>query len=194
MLAVAEGRWLDDALADRCIDAISSGVLSLRPQRIGVGIGGLNKAALAAIRRLITAVRGLPIPALLYASGSSFRKDIGTERPEGFWDRLIDIFATVDVISLSATEHRQLDAKWGDGWLDQLLRESNLKLAVKHSSGSAEVRVAESAMDWLAEPEKLVEMARQAATRFAGQSLTGLGARFDGALSAAVLANTRKSG
>jgi hypothetical protein len=189
VLAVAEGRWLDDALADRCIDAISSGVLSLRPRRIGVGVGGLNKASLSAMQRLIKAVRELPVPAVIFATGSSFHHDIGTERPAGFWDRLLEIFATVDVISLSATEQRQLDLKWAEGWLDRLLREGDLKLAVKHSSGNAELRSAASATGWLAEPQKILAVARREATRFAGQSLTGLGARFDGVLSAAVLLN-----
>jgi hypothetical protein len=187
MLSVPDGRWLDEALADRSVAAICDAVFALKPGVVGVGIGGLNKADLSAVQRLIEDVRRLPVPALIFASGSSFRRDVTGERPPDFWDRLRDVFGAVDVVSLSSTEQRQLDSHWGDGWLDHMLEETALKLAVRHSSGDANARLSSRAQAAIDDPTAVLAVARAEATRFAAQALTGLGARFDGVVSAGLL-------
>jgi hypothetical protein len=189
MLSVPDGRWLDDGLADRSLDAIAGGLLSLRPKRIGVGIGGLNKASLPAVLRIIREVRQLPVPAVIFATGSSFRGDVGTERPAGFWDRLNEVLGSVDVVSLSSAEHRQLDSIWGDGWAERLQANGLLKLLVRHSSQDAVLSQTKTAHLCLEDADSILKTARAEATRYARQALTGLGARFDGILSAAVLLN-----
>ena len=189
MLSVPDGRWLDDALATSSLDAIFRGVLSLRPKRIGVGIGGLNKASLPAVQRLVREIRQLPVPALIFATGSSFRKDIGTDRPADFWDSLLDVLCSVDVISVSSAEHRQLDAIYGDGWRDRALRAGRLKFLVRHSSKDALIVEGDGADAFLEPADAMLDMARAEASRHASEALTGLGARFDGVLSAAMLLN-----
>jgi hypothetical protein len=187
MLSVPDGRWLDETLAVRSLDAITSAVLSLRPKRIGVGIGGLNKASLAAVLGLIREIRQLQVPAVLFATGSSFRLDVGAERPSGFWDQLLEVLGAVDVVSLSSAEHRQLDSIWGSGWYEALLRDRALKFLVRHSSKDAVLQQAADAADYLEDAEAILEVARKEATGYAQKALTGLGARFDGVLSAAML-------
>jgi hypothetical protein len=189
MLSVPDGRWLDDGLATRSLDSIFSSVLSLRPKRIGVGIGGLNKASLPAVQRLVGEIRQLPIPAVVFATGSSFRTDIGAERPPDFWDRLLDVLCSVDVISLSSAEDRQLEAIYGERWVEMALRAGRLKFMIRHSSQAAVVLRGEGAEGCLESAEAILETARAEATRYARQALTGLGARFDGVLSAAMLLN-----
>jgi hypothetical protein len=124
---------------------------------------------------------------VVFATGSSFRKDIGTKRPAGFWDRLLDILCSVDVISLSSAEHRQLDAIYGDGWRDRALHAGTLKFLVAHSSKDATIFRAVGADALLESADAMLEIARAEATRHASRALTGLGARFDGVLSAAML-------
>jgi hypothetical protein len=187
MLSVPDGRWLDEALADRSVAAICEAVLALKPGTVGLGIGGLNKADLGAVLRIIENVRRLPVPTVIFASGSSFRRDVTGTRPPGFWDRLREVFAAADIVSLSATEQRQLDAHWGEDWLDRMLEETTLKLAVRHSSGDATFRLASRAQGAVDNPQEVLVVARAEATRFAAQALTGLGARFDGVVSAALL-------
>jgi hypothetical protein len=189
MLSVPDGRWLDDGLAARALDAIGGGVLSLRPKRIGVGIGGLNKASLHAVQQLIQEIRRLPVPAVIFATGSSFRKDIGTERPVDYWDQLLEIFSSVDVVSVSSAEYRQLEAVYDEDWGLKALDGGTLKFLIRHSSGDALTYRSEIASAYLESIEAIVETARAEASQHAQQALTGLGARLDGVLSAAVLLN-----
>ena len=193
MLAVAEGRWLDEALAERSIEAIGNGVFALQPALVGVGIGGLNKATPSAVLHVIEEMRRLPVPAVIFATGSSFRQDVAADRPADFWDRLLEVFAGVDVISLSSAEQRQLDTIWGDSWIDRLLDAGTLKLAVRHSSKDAVFSQSETGRYVLEDAESILEVARAEATRNAARALTGLGARFDGVLSAATLLAWRPS-
>ena len=187
MLSVPDGRWLDEDLASRSVAAICDAVFVLKPGIVGVGIGGLNKADLGAVLHIIENVRRLPVPVLIFASGSSFRRDVTGARPPNFWDRLRDVFAAVDVVSLSATEQRQLNAHWGESWLERMLEGTALKLAVRHSSGDAACRLSSRAHAVIDDPNDVLPLARAEATRFAVRALTGLGARFDGVVSAALL-------
>jgi hypothetical protein len=194
MLSVPDGRWLDEALAQRSLDAIAGGVLSLRPKRIGVGIGGLNKASLPAVQRMIEEIRQLPLPVVIFATGSSFRMDIGTQRPPDFWDRLLAVLSAVDVVSLSSAEHRQLNSIWGEAWVERALRSGSLKFLISHSSKDALVLRGGGADVHLSDVVPILEAARAEATHYAEQALTGLGARFDGVLTAALLLSWSEGG
>ncbi len=187
MLSVPDGRWLDDGLANRGITLLRYGVCELKAGPLVIGIGGLNKATPHAVMRVIREVRQMAPAALVMATGSSFRSDVVSDRPEDFWPALHEVFANVDVISLSRAEKVQLTQAWGEDWLDTLLDGGRLKLAVTHSSKWVEHEASESARRWFDDPAGIVERAAQEASRYAVQALTGLGARFDGVLSAALL-------
>ncbi len=187
MLSVPDGRWLDDGLANRGITLLRYAVCELKAGPLVMGIGGLNKATPQAVMRIIREVRQMAPAALVMATGSSFRADVASERPAGFWPALHEVFANVDVISLSRAEKVQLTQAWGSDWLDSLLSSGRLKLAVTHSSKWVEHEAGESAKRLLDDPAGIVERAAQEASRYAARALTGLGARFDGVLSAALL-------
>jgi hypothetical protein len=91
------------------------------------------------------------------------------------------------VITLSSAEHRQLDAVYGEDWATNALGGCGLKFLVRHSSRDALVSRARGADMYLESVEELIAAAREQATRYASQALTGLGARFDGVLTAAML-------
>ena len=130
---------------------------------------------------------GCPVPTVVFASGSSFRQDVAEQRPADFWERLKEVLGSVDVLSLNSAEQRQLNAIWGENWVEQLLDETTLKLAVRHSSKDAVFKLSSRAGAVLEDPQRMLEIARAEASRHAAEALTGLGARFDGVLSAAIL-------
>jgi hypothetical protein len=189
MLSVPDGRWLDDGLANRGIGMVRHGLGEMKPSRVAIGIGGLNKASPHAVMRIIREMRQLQPQALVLATGSSFRSDVTDARPADFWPALLEVFASVDVISLSRAEKVQLSEVWGADWIDRLLAAGRLKLAVTHSSKWVDHQAGEAASRIFENPAAIVDTAAQEASRYASRALTGLGARFDGVLSAALLLN-----
>jgi hypothetical protein len=186
MVSVPEGRWLDRRLAEQGLCGLRDAVKEISPSKVALGIGGLNKADPDAVLDLITAARKTAPGCLVYATGSSFAKQPKAERSPSYWSDLRAVYASCDVVSVSADEERQLMVAWGDDWPGALVGRQT-KLVVTHSPSA--VRTVQSSMlaNFLEGLDEVIELAKEEAQRHAVRALTGAGARFDGVLSAALL-------
>jgi hypothetical protein len=186
MLAVPDGRWLGEELAQVSLQAFRDCLVETRPGRVGFGVGGLNKADPEVVVDLVAQARAAAPDCLVFATTSSFAKELVAGRPASYWQGLRAVLAAADVISMSAEEEGQLAQVWDAGWVEELLARGP-KLAVVHSAHGISVRPSSRLAPFLTDPAAAVEAAHAEATRYAARALTGLGARFDGVLSAAVL-------
>jgi hypothetical protein len=191
MLAVPEGRFLDEALAERARKSTWDVVGELRPSVALLGVGGLNKAKPALACSLVRLMRRRVRNCVIFAAGSSFAREATASRPPAFWSDLNQLFAAADVVSVSRSERQQLAAVWGDDWPNDLVTKGSTRLVVMHSAHDVVLCRAPLLADCLDGLDGIVDAAQQEASRHAAASLTGSGARFDGVLSAGILANWR---
>lgn len=187
MLAVPDGRWLDESLASVGLVGLQKALTASPGARFALGIGGLNKATLPVVARLMAEVRALPGLAFLYVAGGSFRP-APAAAPE-FWASLRDVLALADVVSVNREEYYQLAAAYGDDWTEQLFASGYTQAVIRHSRHEAGAWAAPTASPCvLPAVAAMMGSAAHAAAAHAGRSATGLGARFDAVVSAQMLA------
>ncbi len=184
MFAVPDGRCLDEPLACSALAGIRRAIDELNPERVLLGFGGLNKAFPAVASELVLTFRKSVPKALVVVSGNSFKRV-----PRGnytFWPDLYQAFAEADIVSLSREEHGQLAGRWGDDWTDRLFDSHRPAMVAVHSPFEVEILASRNLAALLPDAEVLVKTAQARASEYAARALTGLGARFDGVLSALV--------
>jgi hypothetical protein len=191
MLAVPDGRWLDEELAQRGLAQLTGALAALHPGRLGLGIGGLNKSTPAVVLDIIERARAAAPACLIFATGSSFAREITAGRPESYWSDLRAVFAAADVVSISSEEERQLGLVWGEDWARALTSAGPTRLVVTHAPTCVTACEHASLSDHLTDLAAILKAAQAEATLHSARGLTGLGARFDGVLSCLILARWR---
>jgi hypothetical protein len=184
MFSTSEGRWLDESLACAALAGIQRAVEEHPGYSVALGFGGLNKSRPAVAGELIRTLRKSVPRLLLFVSGNSFAR--APDRALSFWPDLYRVLADADVVSLSREELAQLSAQWGENWARDIAALRGVRAVVVHWPGGAEVVASSLTVEGQAELEVLNLRAGKTATAYAELALTGLGARFDGVLSALI--------
>ncbi len=185
MLAVPDGRWLDEKLACSALVGMRKAIEEVRPDRVLLGFGGLNKSRPAVADELVDAFRASVGRSLVFVSGNSFKKaPAGAEA--SFWPDLYRVFGDADAVSLSREEYSQLSQRWGEDWTRGLFEHYRTSMIAVHSPENVTLVAGGRLSEHLGRPEDLLAQARGRASEYAARALTGLGARFDGVLSALI--------
>ncbi len=182
MLAVPEGRFLDGAAATASCLSLDSLVGETAPDYLLLGAGGLNKADPCSLARVLAHAGAIPCRQGLFLSGNSFQRLISDSGNAERWRQLYEIMISANILSVSQEEHDQIVSVRGDGWVAE-----SQAAVVCHSPDSARLCNDRPGLGQRAHIEAAISVARAQASAYAGQALTGLGARFDGVLSAALL-------
>jgi hypothetical protein len=190
MLSVPDGRWLDEALACVAMNGIKQSLIELQPRRALLGFGGLNKSTPSIAGELVRQVRSLVDDCIIFVSGNSFRKTPASV-PD-YWSDLYQVLGSADVISVSREEWGQLSDRWGSHWAQDLFAGHRTRFVYMHWPEGSSVLAAPGSKAVLADPAHLCQVASARATEYAARALTGLGARFDGVLSALVRQSWRR--